>query len=1003
MNEVLQKGSIRYGWLAILLVLLSAVSLQAQTRYTITGKVKDLRTGEALTGVSVKLEGGSGNGVTTGQDGTYSLSAVITGKAQLVFTYVGYKIVSKPVQAGSGSITIDAALEEDVVKLDEVVVTGTAVATSKKQLGNAISTISSKDLANGVATSVDQAMAGKISGAQINQNSGNPAGGISVRLRGTSTINGSSDPLYIVDGVIINNSSSQLIDLGGYSQNRLVDINPADIDRIEIIKGAAAAAIYGSRASNGVVQIFTKKGKSGKPVVTFSTQLRYSELRKKIEWNQYPFRFNNFTSSDTSKTAVTRYDYQDMIFHGAFGNENNISVSGGSDNTTYLMSGSFLQNDGIVRNTSFKRGTVRLRLDHTFNSWLKTSLGIAYSLSPSREIPNGGINEAYGALTGFIFSNNYIDPHANAVTGVYPSTSPTSIVTRTNPLEAINRFDFRQKTSRLIGNFQVMMTPVKDLSINYTLGYDNSTQLATGYIPVGNTTPSYNTGYSTRADRIALLVNNDLNVAYKWKVSNAIQTTWAAGATGQTEQVNQSAIIATQLSPIAQVITAGSTLVPTEVRSTLNIFGSYVQGTIGINNRLFITGAVRNDAASSFGSANRWQYYPKLSGSYLISDEAFWKNSFLGKVAQNFKLRASYGQAGNLTAIGAYDRFTSYTTASLSGLPGVVAPVKLGNTDMKPERQTEKEVGVDASFLNDRLGVEFSYYQKDVKDLLLPVDLAPSQGYTSQVKNIGNMTNKGFEILLRGTPVRTEKFQWNTVVNFSKNTNRVTDIPGGLVTFTAGFSAVAAVNGRSLGVFYGPYFARKADGSLLLDASGIPQRERSGRDAVTGQPTGTILNKVIGDPNPKWTGAVINDFSVGTHWTFRAQVDVSHGGQMFNFTRRVGERDYYGGLKGYEKELKGEVPKGTSIALFSIYENYIEDASYVKLRELSASYGFKPKFLRGNTMRVTFAARNLFSIDNYSGWDPETSAAGQTNAVRGFDFVEVPIPRSYALGVNMSF
>jgi outer membrane receptor protein involved in Fe transport len=411
-----------------------------------------------------------------------------------------------------------------------------------------------------------------------------------------------------------------------------------------------------------------------------------------------------------------------------------------------------------------------------------------------------------------------------------------------------------------------------------------------------------------------------------------------------------------------------------------------VQETFGFKNKIYVTGAIRNDVSSSFGAKNRWQYYPKLSGTYILSEEEFWKGSALGSVIPNLKLRASYGQSGNLTAIGAYDRFSNYASVSLSGLPGVAAPSQYGNAEVKPERQTEKEVGIDASFLNDRLGIEVSVYDKSVQDLLLPVTLRPSTGYLTQFQNIGNMTNKGIELLLRAIPVTTASFKWNSTIIYSRNKNRVTDIPGGVVTFPGGFGQVAAVNGYALGAFYATYFARKGDGTLLLNAAGFPQTA-----------------KVIGDPTPDWTASFTNEFAIGKKLTLRMQWDGSFGNDVFNFTRRVGERDIYGGLAGYEKELRGEVAKGTSAAVFSIMENWIEDGSYVKLREVSAAYDLRLRFLGNKPLRITVSGRNLLSIDDYTGWDPETNAAGQSTAVRGFDFVEVPIPRTIAVGFNYSF
>lgn len=1001
MEKLLQTFKRWPGLLAVMAIMCCQIAAAQTPRYTIKGVITDARNKEPLIGAAVRITG-TNQGTSTDVNGAFTLNVELSqGTYPVSISYAGYKTVNRSVVLNQGPVVLNVEMSEDALNLDEVVVTGTTVATSKRQLGNAISTVSAKELEGGAATSIDQALAGKVSGAQISQNSGNPAGGISVRLRGNSTISGSSDPLYIIDGVILNNSSAELVDLGGYTQNRLVDINPADIDRIEIIKGAAGAAIYGSRASNGVVQIFTKKGKSGAPVINVSTQFRSNSLRKKLEFNEYPFRFTNTIASDLSQVPVTRYDLQDEIFETAYGSETNVSVSGGSDNSQYYVSAGYLGNDGIIKNTDFKRATTRLRFDQRFNNVFKLSTGVSYSRSTSSELPNGGLNSAWGALTGFIFANNFVNPQPDATTGVYPTLAPTGLL-RTNPLEAINRFDFDQQTSRFIGDVTLSVEPAKNLSINYTLGFDNATQLATAFIPIGNTTPTNTTGYARKADRISLLLNNDLNLAYRAKVGSWLESTTSVGGTLQTERINANSITGTQLSPVSQSASSGASIVTGDALSTLNIQGFYVQQTFGIANKLYLTGAIRRDGSSSFGEANRWQTYPKLSGSYILSEEGFWKDSSLGSIIPSLKLRASYGQSGNLTAIGAYDRFTNYVNVSLAGLPGLSAPTQFGNPDVKPERQTEKEIGLDASFLNDRLGLEISVYDKAVKDLLLPVTLRPSTGYLTQFQNIGNMTNKGLEVMLRGVPVQSANFKWNSTLIFSKVKNRVSDVPGGVVTFPGGFGQVAAVNGYALGAFYATAFARDASGNLLLNAAGFPQPEQRSRNAA-GQPTGGNRPQVIGDPNPDWTGSFTNELSIGKSLSVRMQWDASYGNDVFNFTRRVGDRDLYGGLKGYESELRGEVKKGTSAAVFSIMENWIEDGSYLKFRELSATYDIRLKALNNKPLRLTVSGRNLWSIDKYKGWDPETNAAGQSTAVRGFDFVEVPIPRTIAVGLNYTF
>lgn len=1002
----------RSNWkFASIALSLQLVSLLALAQVRISGTVTGAD-GKGIPSIAVQVRNTTSGAYTDG-NGAYSINANLKdGSYTLAFTGVGLKPQEKTFQVGATkTFSFDVQLQEDVLGLNEVIVTGTSVATSKKKLGNAVSTVSAKDIQYSAATGIDGALQGKVAGAQITQNSGNPAGGISVRLRGPSTIVGSSDPLYIVDGVIVNNDSKQLIDLGGYAQNRLVDINPADIERIEVIKGAAAAAIYGSRANNGVVQIFTKRGKSGKPQVSFSTMFKTNSIRKKLPYNEYPFRFNNTTIGDNTQTAVTRYDYQDKIFSTGIGTDNTLSVSGGTEDTKYYVAASTLYNEGIIKNTNFNRNGLRVNVSQKLNKILTLSAGANYTLSNSREIPNGGINEAYGALTGFIFSNNFINPDKDPITGLYPSTAPVAILRRTNPLEAINRFDFRQKVNRFIGNVQLNAKPVEGLNVDLIFGLDNYTQNATGYIPPKNTTPSYDGGLSRRADATVLQTNTDLNISYRKKVNSWLESTTGLGGTMQYDRTYLIGGTAQSLGAFGQTLNNG-TIVATESRAERTIYGGFLQQTFGFFDKIYITGAARTDASSVYGKDNRWQFFPKLSGSYLVSEEDFWRDSKLADIIPSFKLRAAWGQSGNLTAIGVFDRFTNYSPVIYGGSAGSVSPAQLGNPLIKPERQTELELGTDISMFKDRLSLEFTYFNKDVKDLILNRTLAPSTGFNNRFLNIGTMTNKGFEIMIKGVPIQTKNLNWVSTFSYTNNKNVINGVEGnGVLPFAGGFGQVAAVNGYSLGAFYATFFARNPDGSLLLTPGGLPQRERgvqkpngtytAGRDA-NGQPSGAILSKVIGNPNPKHVLSWINEVNY-KKFTFRMQWDGMLGFDVFNFTKRVGDNANYGGLKGYEAELKGEVAKGTSAALFSIFENWIEKGDFVKLRELSAAYMITPKAGRFRDIRVTLSGRNLLSIDNYSGYDPEVNAAGQDNAVRGFDFVEVPLPRTFQLGLNVNF
>jgi TonB-dependent starch-binding outer membrane protein SusC len=927
---------------------------------------------------------------------------------------VGFKRIAKAITvSGNEVIENDVTLISDPLGLDEVVVTGYGTPTRKKQIVNSISTVSGRDLSNSGAQSIDAAMQGKVAGAQINQNSGNPAGGVSVRLRGASTINGNSDPLYIIDGVIANNDSRALIDLGGGSQNRLVDLNMNDVERIEVVKGAAAAAIYGSRASNGVVQIFTKKGKEGALQFNFSTSIKSSSIVKKLEYNKVPFKFVDPVSlTNLTTEPVQRYDLQSLIFRNALGTENNLSASGGSATTKIFASLSNYYNQGIVRGSDFNRNGLRVRVNQKAGNKVNFSLGANYTVSSSNEVPNGGITKTYGALTGFAFAPNFINPEKNPVTGVFPKLD-NGVVARTNPLEVIEKFKFTQRTNRIITDLNVNIKPISGLTIDLTSGFDNYTQSATGYLPPKNTADEIDSlGLSRRADATVFQTNTDLNITYTKAIKSWLQSTTIAGGTMQYEKVASFSGTATNLGLFGQTLNNGIRTV-LEGRSERSIRGAFLQQTFGINNNIFINGAVRVDGSSAFSSEFSSRFYPKVGGTYIISNEKFWEP--ISKYVSFLKLRMAWGKSGNLTAIDAYDRFNNYDPNSYgASLIGYIPTTIRGNIFVRPETQVESEFGFDANFLKDRITVEFSVFNKKVEDLILRRDLAPTTGFSQNLANVGNMTNKGVEFLIRAIPIKTKSFDWTASFSYLNNKNIVTDIPAADgINILGGFSRVAAINGQPLGVFYSTFFAKNPDGSLLLNASNLPQVER-GRQLpngeyiisrnASGQPVSTdaALNKIIGDPNPKHIISFTNSFTY-KRVTLRMQWDGQYGFDIFNFSKRVGSRFSYGGLKTYEPELRGEVTKGTSNVLFGIFENWIEKGDFTKLRELSISYQLPTSFWKFRNASFTLAGRNLLVITPYSGYDPETNATGQSNGVRGFDFNEVPIPRTVSFTLNLGF
>ncbi len=790
----------------------------------VSGTITDDIGGE-LIGVTILIKDGS-IGTLSDIDGKYSLSLPTEMESiELIYSYLGTVTQKKLVEfTNSKSVTLDIQLQPDVAQLDEIVVTGASASTTRKQLGNAITSVKAEDIVNTGTSNILGALSGKVMGAQITQNSGDPAGGVSIRLRGASTINGSSDPLYIIDGVIVDNSSQNVINLNadamqtGFQagQNRLVDINPQDIERIEVINGAAAAAIYGSLASNGVVQIFTKKGKVGKPKINFSTTMSVSKLRKRLDFTTHPERFGIKGSDRLSTTqdrltiiadlrpgpdreanpgtgvaalagrplvedkyAVTRYDYQDNIFQTAYGVDNHLSISGGTESTKYYGSVSYANTDGIIGNTSFRKYGAKLRIDQTLSNWANMSVGLNYINSSSNDKPNG--NNFFSPISTIIITDNVWDITERDAAGNLLHAEPV----RLNPLSVIEDFQITQATNRFIGDMQFRIYPVEGLTLKFVLGLDaynlrgNTFQPRIPYSPVA--TSFFPDGYVSVANSSVFKVNNDFTASYQTDLTSKLTSTTTAGASVWYDRSDFSSAEGRDLSPFVSTLAAANNLFspPREFVSEATIKGYFLQESFGYDDFLFLTLAGRIDGSSRFGENQRNQFYPKVSTSIVFSELDGWKNSLVSNILNSFRMRFSYGKSGNLTAIGAFTRFTNFNSQSLLGRSAIIPSSTLGNPDIRPEQQTELEFGADFGFLNNRVSLGVTVYNQEISDLLLNRSLAPSSGGASIIENIGMMTNNGIELMLNINPIRTTDFSWD--VGFSYNTfnNEISGIGGG--------------------------------------------------------------------------------------------------------------------------------------------------------------------------------------------------------------------------------
>lgn len=1033
-----------------LAIMFCFASLAIFSQVKISGKVTNPE-GKGLPYISVTVKG-TNAGSSTDVDGLYNFTADLRqGQYVLEFTGVGLKTKEQSITIGSqSSYTADVVLSEDVLNLDEVVVTGTTVRTSKRQLGNSISTINSRQLENTGASNLSAILNGRVMGAQITQNSGDPAGGISIKLRGVGSVFGSSEPLYIIDGVIVDNSSANVINLNADAQgakiqtgaNRLVDINPNDIERIEVINGAAAAAIYGSRASNGVVQIFTKRGRGGKTKISLITSLNFNSLRKRLELNTVPFRFGipgsprlattgdrlttiaNLTGTAgtgpaalggrliEAKYPVTRYDYQDDIFQNSIGTDNHLSVSGGTEKGTYYMSASYLKNDGIIRSTNFQRYGLNVRGDINVNKWAKVTAGALYTNSMSKDLPNG--NNFFSPISTMTIIDNVWNINERDANGNLLHVEPV----RMNPLSVIEDYDLRTETNRSVADVKLNLTPVAGLSIDVTNGFDTYSQTGNTYqarVPyTGVSAAFFPDGYVSFARFNYFQWTFDGVASYKFDLLKDLQSTSSAGYSSQYIKTTFAAQEGRDLIPIVRTLGAAQNLfnLPIDTRTQQSIFGYFFQQTFGYKNKLFLTAAGRFDGSSAFSEDAQSIFYPKASLSYNLSDEDFWSKSKIGDWLNTLRLRISYGKAGNLTGVGPYDRFISYLPITYTG-GGFGPRNSIGNEDIRPEIKTEWEGGADMQFFKGRLGLQFSIYRQKITDLILPFNIAPSNGATSLVDNIGEMENRGIELMLTATPVKVNDFRWDASLLINKNDNEITKLyqNAGFIGLDA-TSTQGVLEGYPVGVYYINYYARNADGSYLLkDVNGfkLPQVERG--DAATntpakdanGQPTGTPLRKVIGDPNPDYTATLVNEIAY-KNFSFRFQLDRVAGFEVYNWDWIT--RNNVGNGKLAEKELNGEVPRGWVAAIGGfigprIQEEHVQDGTFTKLREVALSYTLK-KLKFAESMKISFIGRNLVSWDNYVGFDPEINASGQS-VIRGNDFGAFPIPRVFQVSLTTNF
>ncbi|MEJ2216247.1 MAG: SusC/RagA family TonB-linked outer membrane protein [Gemmatimonadota bacterium] len=1044
------------------------VTLAAQATATLTGQVAG-PAGEPLVSAAVHIHG-LNLGTLTNEQGRYLVivpaSRVSGQRVTVTASLIGHTSQSHTVTLDPGTITLNFILSEDPLKLSEIVVTGQGTQQERRKLGVAISSVGGDQVQSSQEANVVAALAGKAPNVQVTSSSGDPGSSAYIRIRGAASIVAGTQPLFVVDGTPITNATNYVEGSTGGTivSNRAIDLNPEDIANIEILKGAAAAALYGSRAANGVVLITTKTGRPGSSRVTFKSSAAFDEVSATVplqmSYGQGLVDLDDLTSNISPTSSVTWgpqlsgstpvYDHATEMYRTGHRYENNLTWSGGSERTTYYLSVGRLDHGGVITGPQkYDRTTVRLKGTHAFSDVLRIGGNFAYTDGLGDFVQQGsnisGIQ--LGALRTPPEFNNlpYMDPE----TGLHRSyryPNPTVLATGRgydNPFWIANEILNSAKVGRAFGNITATYEPMPWLSFNLVAGGDYANDERQTLFPKSSS--NYPDGAVLRANFVNKVYDETLTATARRTLLDWMDATVTLG-----QNMNQAEYIRYQVDG-SQLIWGTDQLDfsvskdPNEYRETVRTDGWFSQLQLDMLNQLTLTGNFRWDGSNTFGAGTSSRFfYPGVSASWRFTQ----LNDFNGLLSFG-RVRASWGVTGRQPP--PFSNVSAYTTGAVGwdgyldmglqsiymGNEGVYSQGRLGNDAIKPERETEFETGVDLAFLNDRVSVGVTYYDRKTTDAIIGVPVPPSTGYTSKYENVAGWTNKGWEATLDLTPIRRDNFTWTIGGQWSTNTSCVKEMGGandyGLNGFTDTYTALVKpdeVTGcYQFGVIYGTDFIRFGRGSFVggqdIDAAYPNAARGTVYIGADGFPVEDPAYRVLGDPNPDWLGSVRTTINLFRTVRIGALVDIKQGGDMWNGTK--GALMYFGTHKASEPmhgagqtvTFDGEGPgAGTPVVLnwdtwtlngigsgfTGPAAQFVEDASFVKLREISLSYSVPSRLLRPfgfSTAEITLAGRNLRTWTDYTGIDPESNLTGPSTG-RGLDYFNNPQTRSWVVGVSIT-
>jgi len=992
---------------------------------TITGTVTDTKDGSTLPGVSVVVKG-TIDGTISDISGNYSIK--VSEKQVLVFSFVGYN--SQEVTVGSQS-TINVALVEQAAMLDQVVVVGYGT-QKKSDLTGSIAIVGSKQLSlGGTVNNAAQALQGKTAGVLVTQNSRAPGGSISVRIRGTNSIASTNEPLYIVDGFPSSNGA---------------DINPNDIENLTILKDASAAAIYGARGANGVIVITTKRGKQNQSNISYNGSVGIQNIVNPFEMlngQEYMLLANDlyaerpgkegtqyglYTQSQLESTVNT--DWINETTRTGVVQDHNIQFTGGSENTRVLASVGYFAQEGVLKNTNYNRISARLNLDQTINKYLKAGANMVFLRSNSNIQDYGGNILPSNVLLGIL---NY-DPtvpayNADGTYGRPPGGKGD------NPLANLLSRENDLMRNRYNGNVYFLIEPVKGLTARINAGSEISNSFVGTYLPRSTYQGGIDNGVASQSKTEYSRSLFDAVITYSKTVEKSNFSIMGGYAYEKTlSQANRIEVkgFSTDLYSYNNLGAASTITGRSSSKSESILISFFGRLNYSYNDKYLVTFTLRDDGSSRFGEDYRHGLFPSGSVAWRLDQEDFIKNM---DVFSSLKLRVGYGKTGN-DQIGNYASYalmsnTHLTWDGSTNTAGVhMNSTTPENSQLRWETTSQFNAGLDMGFWDSRLLLTFDLYYKQTSDLLLRKSLPLYSGYTSGISNVAKIENKGFEVELTSRNL-VNKLKWNTTFSFSMNRNEVLDLPYGKDIYITSSKPMGSVSeeafavireGESLGSLFGYVY----EGPLQTGETWAPQPSAKPGDpkfadlsGPNGVPDGKITSAdrtIIGSAYPKFIYGMTNTFTY-SQFDFSFFFYGNVGSDLLNMSNMNLEwnRTKDALNRWTTENTNTDQPRNGFYYLTSgggyTNSHFIEDASFLRMKTINLGYTLpsNTKFIQ--SFRIYFLIDNLFTITNYSGWDPEvdtkgyeTGGSGQTaNAGAGLDFNSYPSLRAYSLGLNISF